>query len=223
VNVLKTRSDDAGTTSGIPDVTSNDLRLLNLFYNEGVGGTEHWKVKQRSPQSANMSVDIGTGDGTTDLAIVYLKGSFAGRGAYAIGLTASAGEINLVIDAADGLPRWDEVFLIVQDNQFGGGSITNARLGYRSGDATQGLTPQSTNGRPGPDSSWNAWLRLARIFVPASATSIVNSNIIDTRPQITHSVDADSSYAKFEDLERKYTSLRMQYDGLHQRLLALES
>ena len=185
INVLRNRTTDAG--SAVDDLTSDDLRITNRFYTEGVGPGDHWKVRQRHPQTPNMSVDIGTGTTERDLAIIELKGAFAGRASYSISMEEADGEVNVQLDPAHASqPRVDEIYLVVQDRRFGGGSISNDRIGYRKGDSASGASLTNTGSFPGPDSGWYGYLLLARVFIPAGLTQILDANIQDQRIRSTH-------------------------------------
>lgn len=161
------RTSAAGTA--VADVSAEEARLVNQIFTPGVvKPVAGWKVSQRGA-GANMSVDVGSGSAKTDLAVV--EGQIAGQGNYLVRLGAVT---NVSVPAADlTQARTDQVYLVVADAPYDGGSLALPRLSLRQGDPGAGA--------PGPDSSWDAYLLLASIVVGAGVTSITTANITDRR------------------------------------------
>lgn len=171
VFALQDRTDKDGDE--LTDVSGEDARLpLTMFSGGIVSPTDGFLVRQRAA-GANMSVDVGSGNADTDVAIV--EGRVSGQGNYIVRLSPSS--VNLTVPAADlANSRIDQVYLVVEDDAYDSSGKTLPRLAYRDG------TPSSSPQAPGPDSSWTAYLLLATIHVEASATSITNDDIVDERP-----------------------------------------
>jgi hypothetical protein len=166
---LQARTDAAGDP--VDDVTGEDLRLLASLFTEGVVGGDAFRVSERGA-GANMSVDVGSGSAENDLAVV--AGTASGQGNYVVRLGDAV--TNVSVNASNvSNPRIDEIYLVVQDDQYDASGRVIARLAYRDG------TPGATPAAPGPDSNWDAYLLLAQVLVGAGVTSIVDANITDQR------------------------------------------
>lgn len=166
---LQARTDDAGDP--VDDVTGEDLRLMASLFSEGVVGEDSFQVTERGA-GANMSVDVGSGAADADLAVV--AGTVAGQGNYVVRLGDAV--TNVPLNASNvSNPRIDEIYLVVQDNQYDSSGRVLARLAYRDG------TPAATPAAPGPDANWDAYLLLASVLVGAGVTSVTDANITDER------------------------------------------
>jgi hypothetical protein len=168
---LQARTDAAGDP--VDDVTGEDLRLLASLFSEGVVGADSFQVTERGA-GANMSVDVGSGAAFSDLAVV--AGTASGQGNYVVRLGDAV--TNVSVNASNvSNPRIDEIYLVVQDNQYDASGRVIARLAYRDG------TPAGSPAAPGPDGAWDAYLLLASVLVGAGVTSVVTANITDERPK----------------------------------------
>jgi hypothetical protein len=166
---LQARTDAAG--ADVDDVTGEDLRLMASLFEAGVVGADSFRVTQRGA-GANMSVDVGSGAAASDLAVV--EGTVAGQGNYVVRLGDAV--TNVPLNASNvSNPRIDQIFLVVQDDQYDSSDRVLARLAYRDG------TPASSPVAPGPDGAWDAYLLLANVLVGAGVTSVTNANITDQR------------------------------------------
>lgn len=182
---LQARTDAAG--AAVDDVTGEDLRLVAQLFEPGVvmSPADSWQVKQRAA-GANMSVDVGSGDPDTDLAVV--AGIEAGQGNYLI--RRAAATVNVTVPAANlSNPRIDQVFLVVQDNAYDASARVLPRIAYRDG------TPAGSPVAPGPDAAWRAYLLLAEILIPAGDTAITDSQITDQRAAATLAAEALGDHA----------------------------
>lgn len=132
----------------------------------GVAHQDDYKVKQNG--TPNMSVLVEGG-------YCFVKGKLSpfNQGLYGV---ANDGEVNLAISAADGTnPRHDLIILQVRDGTWGGDvGFNDQRLLVVTG------TPAASPSDPSL-ASFNAYYVLARVVVPAAASSIVNANITDFR------------------------------------------
>jgi hypothetical protein len=166
---LQARTDAAGDP--VDDVTGEDLRLLASLFGAGAVG-DGFIVSERGA-GANMSVDVGSGSAASDVAVV--AGTASGQGNYVVRLGDAV--TNVSVNASNiSNPRIDEIYLVVQDNQYDASGRVIARLAYRDG------TPAASPVAPGPDGAWDAYLLLASVLVGAGVTSIVDANITDERP-----------------------------------------
>lgn len=168
---LGARTDNAGVA--VADTTAEEARLIVSMFNAGyvTPATSFVVAAQASP---NMTVKVGSGIAKTDHYI--LSGTVAGQGNYIVRLDVASQ--NVTITAADvSQTRTDEIYLVVQDTAYDVSSRVLPRIGYRKGDLG--------GANPGPDTAWKASALLARVTVPAAATSITSGNISDQRVQGT--------------------------------------
>ncbi len=180
---LQARTDAAG--SAVDDADGEDARLLASLFTPGVVGADAFRVQQRGA-GANMSVDVGSGDAETDIAIV--AGTSAGQGNYTVRLGDA--ETNLSVPASNlSNPRIDAVYLVVRDNAYDSSSRVLPQLAYIDG------TPAAVPVAPSPDASWDAYLLLATVAVAAGATSIVDANITDARVYAATDVRGEADQA----------------------------
>lgn len=168
VRAIGARTDSAGTAA--TDLASDEDRLINHALTEGFLTSGAFEVAADSP--ASMDVIVGSGTAKADLYVV--EGDDDGQHPYIVRLDDAS--ITVTLDAADASnPRIDELWLVVADATWDGGSVSLPRIGYRKGDA--GASPTA----PGADSSWKAAVKLATITVSAGATSIASGDIADNR------------------------------------------
>jgi hypothetical protein len=167
---LQARTNTSGTA--VDDAGGEDARVLLEAYTAGVLQPTAFQVLQNSP--TGMSVRVGSNTAKNDVAI--LQGTTSGQGKYAVRNEDAVTVVN--ITAADASnPRIDEIYTVVQDHAYDSSSRVLPRIGYRRGDAA------GSPSAPGPDAAWRAHLLVATVNVAASATQILNANIIDNRVQ----------------------------------------
>ena len=166
-NVIGARTDSAG--DAVTDLSAEEARFPAAAMGEGyLTPSTAFKVQPQS--SPNMSVKVGSGGAKADYYVV--AGDSAGQGNYIVRLDVTSQ--NVSIDAADAAQdRTDEIWLVVRDNVYDVSSRALPQIGYRKGDVG--------GGTPGPDSSWEAAALLARVTVPASATTITAADVTDMR------------------------------------------
>ena len=178
------RTDNAG--SGVTDVSAEEDRYPQVIFEEG------WLKPSGAFQpvagaGATMNVVIGSGSAKTDYYVV--AGDIAGQGNYIVRLAGTTQTIAL--NAADGsLARKDEIYLVVLDDAYDSTGLALPRFAYRDG------TPAASPSAPGPDASWDAYVLLATIDVPAAAADILACTITDERTATTASFgefDSDTS------------------------------
>lgn len=169
VHTLQGRTDETGTAA--TDVDGQDLRISSDFLTQGIGNRlDGYQVLAQSPTPA-MAVDVGSG---TIGDIAHLDGTDPQQGDYIVSWPDATTEVTVpAADASD--PRIDEIYLVVEDNQFDLSGRTLARLALRDG------TPAATPTAPGPDSAWTAFVLLAEVLVGAGVTEITNTDITDQR------------------------------------------
>lgn len=146
-----------------------------------VTGTD-MKVSQHAA-GANMTVDIATGNGWINGASIAQQGFYHTFN----DATLNVGNFN----AADPFnPRIDQVIIAVEDASVAG-TNNDGKAVIIQGTAVAGaqaVDPNSAGYRSGAASdasiraSYPNFLRLCDVAVPATATSILNSYIIDRRP-----------------------------------------
>lgn len=164
VRGIGARTDAAG--GAVDDITAEEERLAHAILTEGALTTNAFKVAAVS----GMNVAVGSGTAKADHFVV--AGEVAGQENYIVRLDVTTAAVT--VPAADAsLARIDEVYLIVADAPYDGGSLSLFRIGYRKGDAG--------GAAPGPDAAWKASAKLATIAVGAAVTSITAGNITDNR------------------------------------------
>ena len=162
------RTDNAGAAA--TDVSAEEDRFSQVVLSEGIVSPLNAFLPAAG---TGWGVDIGSGGSKTDYAVV--GGDAAGQGNYLVRLPSDA---TVTINAADpSLDRIDEVYLVVQDNAYDSSSRALPRLAYRDG--TAAASPVA----PGPDGTWQAYVKLATIDVPAGAANAAGCTITDTRPR----------------------------------------
>lgn len=141
----------------------------------GVYSDQDFKVSQRAA-SANNTVDIAAGGAWT-----------LGQGAVRQGLYHAVNDATLNQgtfangDATN--PRIDQVLLVVDDSAVAGGA-DQARIVIAQGTASAGATLTNRTGAVSDatlTSTYRAWLRLADVLMPVSATTVTTANIQDRR------------------------------------------
>lgn len=170
-SVLGARTDNAGVA--VVDTTAEEARLLATLLNQGyLTPTNAFVVAAQA--SPNMTIKVGSGGAKTDYYVV--AGTVVGQGNYVI--RHDVASVNVTITAADASQtRTDELYLVVQDNTYDTSARVLPRIGYRKGDVG--------GANPGADASWKASVLLARVTVPAAATTITSGNISDQRTAST--------------------------------------
>lgn len=144
--------------------------LVTDLFGEGIRNIAagEFKVVPRAA-GANMTVTIQKGSGPD--AVAYVTGDdVAGQGTYRVTMDADFPDLGIAAAPASGT-RTDLVVLETVDSQVVGGSTNLSRPRVLTG--VSALTSEKTV------------IPLARITVPAGATSIQSSNITDLRPQQT--------------------------------------
>jgi hypothetical protein len=166
-SILGSRTDAAG--GAVTDTTAEEARLGNILLSQGyIQPTNAWVVAPQA--SPNMTVKVGSGTAKADHYAVV--GQVAGQGNYIARLDVTSQ--NVTITAADASQtRTDEVWLVVRDNAYDSSARVLPQIGYRQGDLG--------GANPGPDATWKAAVLLARVTVPAAATSITAGQISDQR------------------------------------------
>jgi hypothetical protein len=160
-----------GTTPGYSAI---DLRrILTGCLQEGVVEAGAFEVTERGA-GANMSVDIAA-----DVGFAYVQGdSITAQGLYCV--PPHSATINETITTADSSnPRVDQVILEIRDNTHDASGGNEARIRVVAGTPTSGAT---LNNRSGAAVKPGSAIVLADVLVPASDTSISNSQIRDRRP-----------------------------------------
>lgn len=166
---LQARTDTAG--AAVDDIDGEDSRLVLEVIDPGVvAPTNGYQVLENSPQG--MSVLVGSGTAESDVAVI--AGTAAGQGKYLARNQDAATVVTLAAADASN-PRIDEIYVIVQDNQYDSSARVLPRIGYREGD------PSVSPSAPGPDGAWTAYLLLATIQVGAAVSLIENADITDNR------------------------------------------
>ena len=149
------------------DHNAQDYRtILSSLLCAGVAGPAALAVSERAG-TPNMSVDVAAGG-----AFIASTRS-AAQGTYH---AYNDAVINTAIAAADATnPRIDRILLQVRDEAQDGALTQNdARIFVEQG--TPAAVPVA------PTVTIDDYIELAQVTVPASASSITNSNISDTRP-----------------------------------------
>jgi hypothetical protein len=165
VRGIGNRTDAAGLAVG--DITAEEDRLAQATLTEGAVTAGAFVVKA---VVGSMNVEVGSGSAKSDLYAV--AGDIAGQGVYLARLDQTP--VTVTVPAADASQaRTDEVWLVVADSAYDGGTVSLPRLSLRKGDAGAGA--------PGPDAGWKAAVKLATIVVPAGAIEITAGNITDER------------------------------------------
>lgn len=166
VRALGARTDNAGTA--VIDLAADEDRLINHLLTEGFLTTDAFVVQDGA---TGMQVTVGSGTAKADIYVV--EGDDVGQHPYLVRMDDA--QVTITLDAGDADPRIDEIYLVVRDATYDGGTITEAQLAYRKGDAA--ATPSA----PGPDGAWDAWVLLASIAVAASASTVTAGDITDGR------------------------------------------
>jgi hypothetical protein len=136
---------------------------------EGAVNGADLMVTQRGA-GANMSVDIAAGFAWVQIDTGTNNG---------LAHVTSDAVANVAVTASNGTnPRIDQLILRYNDTAIPTGSGNTPTLEILTGTATSGAT---LNNRTGAAALPNDCLRLADILVPATSTSVVNTNIRDRR------------------------------------------
>lgn len=160
--------------------TAEDFRYnleTSCSLGEGVSGLPDYRVTQKA-SGANMSVDVAAGIG-------WVRGDTSTRqGLYHVVNDAT---VNVAITTADSTdPRIDQVILRIYDDSYDGSGNFEATLEVLAGTPTTGADLDNRDGAASlPDSA----MMLADVLVPASATSITDSDI-NSRRRFVHDKSA---------------------------------
>lgn len=183
-------SDGAGAVT----YTANDWRtLLTNLFDEGILGASSFEVSERAA-GANMTLDV-----TAGVAVVEGDDA-AGQGNYLVKASETLGAFT--IDTADASnPRIDRVGIQLNDPSEGGSAGRNCTFVVVKGTAAASPSAPTL-----PDS----FLELAQVTVPASATSIEDADITDTRVESTfaHVSQLGTPDATASTLVRRGTNAR---------------
>jgi microcystin-dependent protein len=179
VAAIQGRTNSGG--GAVDDMTAAEMRMYASFFSPGVVGDTAWKVVPGSGLAVNVGTTID------DLAVV--KGVDAGQGNYLVrpgGAPPHAITLSAAHVADD---RIDQIYIVVQDIQYDGGTVSMARIARRTGDVA--ASPVA----PGPDANWSAFLLLATVLINNGATSIAAGDVTDARTQagLASSVGLQSS------------------------------
>lgn len=165
------RTTAAGAAVG--DISAEEDRLVNLLTEGKVSNNAF------AASVSGMTVTIGSGSAKADVYAV--AGDIAGQGVYLVRLDDVSAAVT--IDAADASQqRIDEIYLVVEDSAYDGGTRSLPRIGYRKGDAG--------GSAPGPDAAWDASALLHTVTVPAAAASLTAGDLTDQRASAQLAVDA---------------------------------
>jgi len=163
------RTDNTG--SDVTDLNAEEDRYSQVILTEGwIKPADSFEPVAGS--AATMNVIIGSGTAKADFYCV--EGNIAGQGMYLVRHDPTT--TTVALNAADGsLARKDEIYLVVLDDAYDSTGLALPRLAYRDG------TPAASPSVPGPDASWDAYVLLATIDVPAAAADILACTITDER------------------------------------------
>lgn len=166
----------AGTGASPGYDAVDDRRALSAGLQEGVMAAGSFEVTQRSA-GANLSVDIAANVGENGVAALVQGDAITGQGLYPI--PPHTAVINEAIASAHSTnPRVDRVVLQVEDDTHDSSGENRVRVVVLTGTASSGATLDNLTGAPNvPDSA----LLLADVHVPATDTTISNSQIRDRR------------------------------------------
>lgn len=176
VRALDARTDTSGTP--VTDLSAEEERMANIFVSEGwISPADSFKVV------ADTSWNVVIGSGPTDTDYYVVQGDSPGQGNYIVRLDEAA--FAVAINPADlSNDRYDEVYLVIQDDPYDSLGLALPRIAVRQGD------PAALPVFPGPASAWRAYVLLAVIEVPAGAADITECTISDARFQAQSNVDA---------------------------------
>lgn len=166
---LQGRTDADGVEQTDGHFDGRDAGILLAAFSDGVLASDHYQVRETVVPA--MSVRVGSGT-VGDKAILHGGNSF--QPVY--GVSWPDGTTALSVPAANlSNPRIDEVYLVVQDDQYDTSGRVLPRLAYRDG------TPAGSPSPPGPDGNWTAYLLLASVHVDAGAVEVTQDDIVDER------------------------------------------
>lgn len=166
VRALGARTNNAGTA--VIDLAADEDRLINHILAEGFLTTNAFVVQDGA---SGMQITVGSGTAKADIYVV--EGDDVGQHPYLVRMDDA--QVTITLDAGGADPRIDEIYLVVRDATYDGGTITEPQLAVRKGDAS--ATPVA----PGADAAWDAEVLLATINVAASASTIAAGDITDNR------------------------------------------
>ena len=149
---------------------------MGVGFQEGVYAAGSYEVVQRAA-GANMSVDVNANVHENGIGALVQGDTVVGQGLYVV--PPHSAVINETISAAHAtLPRVDIVVLEIQDNVHDATGGNLARTRVIAGTATSGATLDNRTGAPALPANC---LLLADVHIPATDTTIANSQIRDRR------------------------------------------
>lgn len=146
-------------------------RLVQVGRREGVHIDTGWTVGEHTPN--NLSVDIHSNG-----SLATVEGdSIVGQGNYTVAPHSTDANLTFTTPHAT-LPRIDQILLRVYDDSHDGLGLNKPTLEVLAGTATAGAT---LDNRSGAAALPNTAMLLADVLVPATATTLTNSQIRDRR------------------------------------------
>lgn len=150
----------------------DDRSFWGVALQEGAVGATDFMVVERGA-GATMTVDVGCNTGS----VVVQGDTVTGQGLYVVRAHTAVANLDIATAHATN-PRIDSVVVQVDDDEHDAGGNTRARVMVLTGTATGGATLDNRTGAPALPSSA---LLLADVLVPATDTTISNSQIRDRR------------------------------------------
>lgn len=150
----------------------DDRAFWGIGLQEGAVGSGDFMVTERGA-GANMTVDVACNTGH----VVVQGDTVTNQGLYVVRPHTAVANLDIATAHAT-LPRVDSVVVQVDDDEHDNGGNTRARVMVLTGTATSGAT---LDNRTGAASLPASAMLLADVLVPATDTSISNSQIRDRR------------------------------------------
>lgn len=150
----------------------DDRSFWQVGLQEGAVGAGDFKVVERGA-GANMTVDVAC---NTGFAVVQ-GDTVTNQGLYVVRPHTAVANLDIATAHATN-PRVDSVVVQVDDDEHDAGGNTRARVMVLTGTATGGATLDNRTGAPALP---NSALLLADVLVPATDTTISNTQIRDRR------------------------------------------
>lgn len=177
VRAIASRTNSGGTP--VTDITAEEDRLAVAMLTPG------WLIEEESflvkdGLAGTWTVTVGSDGSRADYYIV--EGEDTGQGNYLVRLAAKTTVTTTAANPT--LNRYDEIYLVVEDDAYDTNGRSLARIAVRTGDAA--VSPSL----PGADAGWSAYELLATIYVPAGAADIVAASLTPETQQTQLLVDA---------------------------------
>lgn len=150
----------------------DDRSFWQIGLQEGAVGATDFMVVERGA-GANMTVDVGCNTGF----VVVQGDTVTNQGLYVVRPHTAVANLDIAAAHATN-PRVDSVVVQVDDDEHDAGGNTRARVMVLTGTATGGATLDNRTGAPALP---NSAMLLADVLVPATDTTISNSQIRDRR------------------------------------------